>query len=130
MDEKSFDYINVIPLVDVMLVLLTIVLTGATFIVSGALPIEVPKAQAQQTDMVQALTIEIDAQGSIYMDKKQLGRHELTKQLQQIAPASAVIIRAEAQCSLQAFVDVFDTLKSLGFYRIDLQTEKLRDLSG
>ena len=35
MEEKEFDYINVIPLVDVMLVLLTIVLTTSTFIASG-----------------------------------------------------------------------------------------------
>jgi biopolymer transport protein ExbD len=37
MDEKGFESINVIPLVDVMLVLLTIVLTTSTFIAMGAL---------------------------------------------------------------------------------------------
>lgn len=130
MDEKSFDYINVIPLVDVMLVLLTIVLTGATFIVSGALPLELPKALAAQTGMAAALTIEIDAQGNIFMDKQQLNRHELTEKLQHIAASSPVIIRADARCRLQAFVDVFDALKTRGFTRIDLQTEKPRDLSG
>ncbi|MFH0786115.1 MAG: biopolymer transporter ExbD, partial [Pseudomonadota bacterium] len=35
MEEKEFDYINVIPLVDVMLVLLTITLTTSSFIASG-----------------------------------------------------------------------------------------------
>jgi len=44
MDEKEFDYINVIPLVDVMLVLLTIVLMTSTFIATGTLPVELPKA--------------------------------------------------------------------------------------
>ncbi|MBN2107174.1 MAG: biopolymer transporter ExbD [Deltaproteobacteria bacterium] len=130
MDEKSFDYINVIPLVDVMLVLLTIVLTGATFIVSGALPIELPKAQASQTDVAAALTIEIDAGGAIYLDRRQLDRRGLEERLSQIAPASPVIIRADAQCRLQAFVDVFDMLKTRGFIRIDLQTEKLNEQAG
>ena len=46
MDEKEFDYMNVIPLVDVMLVLLTIVLTTSTFIATGAIPVELPKATA------------------------------------------------------------------------------------
>ena len=32
MDEKEFDVINVIPFIDIMLVLLTIVLTTSTFI--------------------------------------------------------------------------------------------------
>jgi len=130
MEEKSFDYINVIPLVDVMLVLLTIVLTGATFIVSGALPIELPKAQAAQPDVVQAVTIDIDAGGSIFMDKKQLGLRKLRERLAQIERTSAVVIRADAKCGLQAFVDVFDALKSRGFTRIDLQTEKRHEQPG
>jgi biopolymer transport protein ExbB/TolQ len=37
MEEKEFDYMNVIPLVDVMMVLLTIVLMTSTFIASGVL---------------------------------------------------------------------------------------------
>ena len=40
MKSSGFDYINVIPLVDVMLVLLTIVLTTSTFIAAGAIPVE------------------------------------------------------------------------------------------
>ena len=42
MDEKGFESINVIPLVDVMLVLLTIVLTTSTFIAMGAIPVQLP----------------------------------------------------------------------------------------
>ena len=44
MDEKEFDYLNVIPLVDVMLVLLTIVLTTATFVVTGRIPVDLAQA--------------------------------------------------------------------------------------
>ncbi len=43
MEEKSFDYMNVIPLVDVMLVLLTIVLTTSSFVVSGVIPGDIAK---------------------------------------------------------------------------------------
>nr|WP_255317356.1 biopolymer transporter ExbD [Candidatus Magnetobacterium casensis] len=39
MQEKEFDYINVIPLVDIMLVLLTIVLTTSAFIATGVIPV-------------------------------------------------------------------------------------------
>ena len=40
MKEKEFDYINVIPFIDIMLVLLTIILTTSTFIAQGAVPVE------------------------------------------------------------------------------------------
>jgi len=58
MDEKEFDYINVIPLVDVMLVLLTIVLTTSTFIATGALRVELPKATKSPAEIAKTLTIE------------------------------------------------------------------------
>ena len=44
--ERNIDQINVIPLVDVMLVLLVIVLTTATFISTGQIPVNLAKAKA------------------------------------------------------------------------------------
>jgi Biopolymer transport protein len=43
MEEKEFDYINMIPFIDVMLVLLTIVLTTSTFVATGVIPVELPR---------------------------------------------------------------------------------------
>ncbi len=43
--QRDIDQINVIPLVDVMLVLLVIVLTTATFISSGQIPVSLAKAK-------------------------------------------------------------------------------------
>ena len=37
-DEEDMDAINIVPLLDIMLVLLTIVLTTATFVASGRIP--------------------------------------------------------------------------------------------
>ena len=44
---KRMDQINVIPFIDIMLVLLAIVLTTATFIVEGRLEIRLPEAASQ-----------------------------------------------------------------------------------
>ena len=41
---RDIDQINVIPLVDVMLVLLVIVLTTATFITTGQVPVQLARA--------------------------------------------------------------------------------------
>jgi hypothetical protein len=46
---KRMDQINVIPFIDVMLVLLAIVLTTATFLIEGRLPIRLPAAETQTT---------------------------------------------------------------------------------
>jgi biopolymer transport protein ExbD len=72
MEEKEFDYINVIPFVDIMLVLLTIVLTTSTFIATGVIPVELPKASKNQEEILKTQTIEIDREGRIYLNSQPL----------------------------------------------------------
>ena len=43
---KKFDEINIIPFIDIMLVLLAIVLITASFISQGKIQVNVPKASA------------------------------------------------------------------------------------
>ena len=43
------DSINIVPFIDIMLVLLVIVLTSATFIAQGKIPIAIPKAQGSDS---------------------------------------------------------------------------------
>jgi biopolymer transport protein ExbD len=126
MDEKEFNYINVIPLVDVMLVLLTIVLTTSTFIATGALPIELPKATKSPADMVKTLTVEIDVSGNIYLNSQHVSLAELKNSLQSRPKETPVLIRADRNSHLQAFVDVLDVVKNLEFKRASLQTEEKR----
>ena len=55
---------NVIPFIDIMLVLLAVVLTTATFVAQGKIPVALP--QATQTEPVAnepAVEITIDAAG-------------------------------------------------------------------
>ena len=68
MDEKAFDYLNVIPLVDVMLVLLTIVLTTSTFIAAGSIQVELPKASTSEvTTAPHPRSVSIDKEGRIWL---------------------------------------------------------------
>lgn len=45
---RRMDTINIVPFIDIMLVLLVIVLTSATFIAQGKIPIAIPQAQGSQ----------------------------------------------------------------------------------
>jgi biopolymer transport protein ExbD len=126
MDEKEFDYINVIPLVDVMLVLLTIVLTTSTFLATGALPIELPKATKRPADIVKTLTIEIDVSGNIYLNSQRVSLDALKDSLKASPKETPVLIRADRNIHLQAFVDVLDVVKNLEFKRATLQTEEMK----
>ena len=124
MEEKEFDYINVIPLVDVMLVLLTIVLTTSSFIASGMIPMDLPKAKAYAGEVLKTQTIEIDQAGNIYLNTISVSLEELKTDLGAMNKKVPVIIRADRSISLQNFVSVLDIIKELEFTRISLQTEE------
>ena len=124
MEEKEFDYINVIPLVDVMLVLLTIVLTTSTFIATGVMPVELPKASRNQEDILKNQTIEIDREGHIYLNSQPLLLDDLRIVLRSLDKSIPILIRADKNINLQSFVDVLDIVKNLGFKKVGLQTEE------
>ncbi len=126
MDEKEFDYLNVIPLVDVMLVLLTIVLTTSTFIATGAIPVELPEASRTPETAVRSQTIVIDRAGNIFLNTRPLTLPELRQSVCSLDRACPVLIRADQDVRLQLFVDVLDTVKSFGFKKVSLQTEVKR----
>jgi biopolymer transport protein ExbD len=124
MDEKEFDYINVIPLVDVMLVLLTIVLTTSSFIASGMISMDLPKAHQSAGEILKTQTIEIDRAGGIYLNSKPVSLEGLKTTLEGMNKNVPVLIRADRSISLQNFVSVLDIIKGLEFTRISLQTEE------
>jgi len=126
MDEKEFSSLNVIPLVDVMLVLLTIVLTTSTFIASGVIPVDLPKASKSAAEIVESQVIAIDGQKQVYLNALPVTLSGLKEILKDIDRMTPVLIRADRTVALQAFVDVLDLVKNLGFTHIRLQTEGKR----
>ena len=123
MEEKEFDYINVIPFIDIMLVLLTIVLTTSTFIARGAIPMELPRVSSQQSGTLKSISIEIDRRRVLYVNAKPVPLVKLGDEIQAFSPETPILIRAHRDIALQVFVDVMDVVKNRGFKKLSLQTE-------
>ncbi len=128
MEEKEFDYMNVIPLVDVMLVLLTIVLMTSTFIATGVIPVELPKASKSHEETLRTQTIEVDRNGNIYLNSRPLLLSELRDSIEPMNREVPMLIRADRYIALQIFVDVLDVVKNLGFKKVSLQTEERKEV--
>ena len=123
MEESGFDTINVIPLVDVMLVLLTIVLTTSTFIAVGAIPVELPQAKNSNAEILKVTTIEINRQGELFLNAEPSNLLLLRTSLTDMQRSQPILIRADKDIGLQTFVDVMDVVKGLGFRKVSLQTQ-------
>jgi biopolymer transport protein ExbD len=123
MDEKPFETMNVIPFVDIMLVLLTIVLTTSSFIASGRVPVNLPKATKSVSEADKAVIIELTAAGGTYLNGKPVTLDSLRPLLSPIGRDTGFVIRADRDISLQRFIDVADLLKQLSFKKVAVQTK-------
>lgn len=125
MDREQVDQINVIPLVDVMLVLLVIVLTTATFITTGQIPVSLAKAKSVSDRKDVPLVITLTAEGSLYLNDKPVPDGGLPSALETQPRDSAVVVRADKVTVLERFVAVVDEVRGLGFQQVSLEVIRL-----
>ncbi|BCD60730.1 MULTISPECIES: biopolymer transporter ExbD [unclassified Nitratiruptor] len=121
---KRFDQINVIPFIDIMLVLLVIVLTTATFIAKGVIPIDLPKAGSAKELPVKKIDISITKDGTIYLEKEKVDTRLLVQKLKTYNTKSSILIRSDKNAKFETFIEVLDLLKSNGYNNIAVETVK------
>ncbi|WP_448587230.1 ExbD/TolR family protein [Thermocrinis sp.] len=123
MEDKEFSSINVIPLVDIMLVLLTIVLITAAFVVQGSIPVSLPQAKGAYQENIKGLSITIKRDGSLWLGTQAVSLREMEEMLSQYSRDVSVLIFADKEATVQSLVSVLDILKRLGFKNISVRTE-------
>lgn len=119
--ERELNQINVIPLVDVMLVLLVIVLTTATFISTGQVPVELAKAKEVTDHKDVPLMITLTADGRLFVNDQPIPDNGLSTVLNGHPRESAVVLRADRVTVLERFVGVVDEVRGLGFRQVSLE---------
>ena len=112
--RKRFDEINVIPFIDIMLVLLVMVLTTATFVNQGIIPIELPEAKAsKKEDTKQEVTVYVKANGEMLFETEKVDLKTLEAKLAGLSKEQTVVLRSDKESRFQDFVSVMDILKRL-----------------
>ncbi len=122
---KRFDQINVIPFIDIMLVLLAIVLMTATFIAQGKIDIDVPDALGSEPlKQENQHEIAIDYQNVFYFDEQPLGLEKLANKLKELPQKTPIILRVDKKVYFEKFVSVVDLLKTNQLERLSIITNK------
>jgi len=123
--KKRFDEINVIPFIDIMLVLLVMVLTTATFIKQGVIPVELPEAKAsKKEDVKKEITVYVNAKGEMFFEKEKVDSKTLEQRLSSIAKDQTVVLRSDKESRFQDFVTVMDILKRLKHEQLYIVTKE------
>ncbi|MDQ7042984.1 MAG: biopolymer transporter ExbD [Sulfurimonas sp.] len=125
MQIKKFDSINVVPFIDIMLVLLVIVLITATFIAKGVIPVDLPSSQsASKQDDKKTLTITIKANGEIMFDKAVVLKKDLESELAKYKITMPIHINCDKEAKFDFFVTLIDILKEKDFNNLAIVTKK------
>ncbi|WP_300368965.1 biopolymer transporter ExbD [Hydrogenimonas sp.] len=125
MKIKKFDQINVLPFIDIMLVLLVIVLTSASFVSKGSIPVDLPEASSTSAPIDKMQSIVIDKNGNFYFEDKKMAFDALKAKIMTLDPKKdALIIKSDAKSQFQNFVKVIDLLKSKGFEKVSIETKQ------
>lgn len=122
--DRELNNINVIPLVDVMLVLLVIVLTTATFVTTGQVPVELAKAATAGNRPDQPLIVTVTAEGELFVADRVVAEAQLDATLLAYPRESLVLVRADKVTRLERFVSVVDRIRALGFRQVSLEVTR------
>lgn len=125
MKRKPMASMNVIPFIDIMLVLLVMVLTTATFIRQGIIPVDLPEAKAaDKKSNNKEVTIYVTKKGEIFLDKDRMGLEELRSRLSELSKKDTVVLRSDKESKFQDFVHVMDILKKLNHESLYIVTKE------
>ncbi|MCI5764226.1 TonB system transport protein ExbD [Actinobacillus porcinus] len=109
---KKFDEINIIPFIDIMLVLLAIVLITASFISQGKIQVNVPKASQtvafKSDDLAKLLTVTHD--GKYFFNDKPIEKAALEQEIATWNKDQKVTLKVDAEASFQDFVSITDLM--------------------
>lgn len=120
---KKFDSINVIPFIDIMLVLLAIVLTTATFVASGQLDIALPQAEGQPAQQqMQPIEIAIDRDLQFYFNGETSSLDLLVDQINTSDETAPITLVIDESVPFAHFVQVIDLLKDRPMDKVSIRT--------
>lgn len=120
---KKFDSINVIPFIDIMLVLLAIVLTTATFVSNGQLDIDLPESSSNSApDNIERVEIAVNRDGVLFVNGVENSLDQAELQLQLLSTETPILLMIDETVEFKQFVSVIDLLKQLSLDKVSVLT--------
>lgn len=125
-DNQGMSEINLIPLIDIMLVLMIIFLVTAT-VLNPTVPLNLPNTVATVSDMPpEVIQVSIDKDGNIFWDKEPLTLDELTQKMQsEVAYGKdpSVHLRADKEGKYDMVAQVLAAASTAGLNKIAFVSE-------
>ncbi len=127
-DDEILAQINIIPLVDVSLVLLIIFIVTVNHILTPSIRIKLPQSSnASNSSDIQNMNVSVTSEGVIYLDNDIVTVKELkgrVGKLHQENPERGLVLNVDKAVYFQRVVDILDAINELGIAKLDIRTIK------
>lgn len=133
-DDDGITGINVVPLVDVMLVLLVVFMVATEFVQQEMkqktpenVPIELPKAASGEETNSKMIMLVINGAGELFLNGEDATLNDVKRYVSELKAAGSkleAVIAADARLSYSEVIGVIDSLRLLGVADIALNTKK------
>ena len=118
------DGLNIVPFIDIMLVLLAIVLSISTFIAKGKIAVDLPSASSteQMKEDEKKVSVVIDKDNKFFIDDAEISEDELKDKLNAVDIKTLIELKSDKNAKFDSFVKVIDILKEKGHENFAIQT--------
>ncbi|GAA9202752.1 TonB system transport protein ExbD [Helicobacter pylori] len=120
------DGLNVVPFIDIMLVLLAIVLSISTFIAQGKIKVSLPNAknaEKSQPNDQKVVVISVDEHDNIFVDDKPMNLEALSAVVKQTDPKTLIDLKSDKSSRFETFISIMDILKEHNHENFSISTE-------
>ncbi len=125
--------INLIPFIDVLLVIIIFLMLTTTYAKFSGLEINLPTADAsQQNEQPNEVNVAVTATGQILVNQAVLGVADVRSISEALRRAAGdrsdpvIVINADAKATHQSVVDIMQAAQSAGYPRISFATQSPR----
>jgi len=124
---KKFDGINMIPFIDIMLVLFAIILTTSTLVEKNIIPVSLPNATSKTKLNSKNIIITLKKDNSIFWEEKNINKKQLLQKIKEVKKEDTILINCDKNSKFGYFVTLLDILKSQGLEKISIITTKINE---
>jgi len=121
--------INIIPLVDVVLVLLLIFMLTAPMMYRG-IDVNLPRAAAKPTAVEERMVLTVTKDNALYLNDRRLSSNGLEMELRRTfanRTDKTLYLKADAGLAYGAVVETMDRVRRAGIERLGMVTEPARE---
>jgi biopolymer transport protein ExbD len=120
--------INIVPMIDVIFAILAFFIISTLFLTrSEGLPVNLPKATTAQSQRFTPITVTLDKQGGVALNRKRIQLEALEGQVRDlIAPNQEVmvVLNADEQVNHGQVIAVMDRLRRVEGAKLAIATQK------